>query len=69
VIEINARATAVALRPTAVSGGRPANQRVEQWQWAVVVNRLTVKSDIYTFICHKGRTLRKKDRQGQKSTM
>jgi len=28
VIEINARATAVALRPTAVSEGQPANQHV-----------------------------------------
>jgi len=37
VIEINARATEVALRPTAVSEGRPANWRVVtvvQWQWA-----------------------------------
>ena len=32
VIEINARATAVALRPTAVSEGRPVNRRVVQWQ-------------------------------------
>jgi len=33
VIEINARATAVALRPTAVSDGWPANRREVQWQW------------------------------------
>jgi len=31
---MNAMATAVALRPTAVSEGRPANQRVVQWQRA-----------------------------------
>jgi len=34
VIEINARATTVALRPTAVSEGWLANQRVVQWQQA-----------------------------------
>jgi len=34
VIEINARATAVELRPTAVSEGRPANRCVVQWQRA-----------------------------------
>ena len=34
MIEIIARATAVALRPTAVSEGRLANRHVVQWQWA-----------------------------------
>ena len=34
VIEINARVTAVALRPSVVSEGRPANRRVVQWQRA-----------------------------------
>jgi len=34
VIEINAKATAFALRPTAVSEGRPANRCVVQWKQA-----------------------------------
>jgi len=34
MIEINARVTVVALRPTSVSEGRPANRRVVQWQRA-----------------------------------